>query len=467
MTANRTHDLVIVGGGPAGLSAASVGSELGLKTLVLDEQASPGGQIYRNIERVSPEVRRDLGSDYAQGLTLVETFRKSGAEYQEKAVVWNVEHNGNVYYSLNGKSSQIAAKKVIIAIGATERAVPFSGWNLPGVMGVGAIDAHFKSSGSLPAGPVVLCGSGPLLLLIVGHLTHFGVEIQAVLDTTPSGNILPALSSLPGALKRYDYLLKGVGMLANIAKKRITYYRQVQGYKALGADRVEEVCFTVNDKEHRLPTEMLLVHEGVVSRCDFSMLLGLKHGWDPIQRYWYPETNDRGATASENIYIAGDGAYVHGGVAAAVKGALAAQEIAKDLGLLSPGEMSDATPRLEKELLRELAPRPFIDKLYSPRKNLYSIDDDTLVCRCEEVRAGSIRQAIKEGCREPNEIKSLTRCGMGPCQGRMCGAALAEIVAESQGLQPDELRPLNIRAPVRNLSLVELSEVDLLERAES
>jgi len=464
MKSNGIHDLVIVGGGPAGLSAAAVGSELGLKTLVLDEQAGPGGQLYRNIERVSQPSRKKLGADYEKGLVLIERFRKSGADYQAGAVVWNVEHDGNVYYSAAGRSTQVRARKVVIAIGATERAVPFPGWTLPGVMGAGAIDANFKSSGSIPDEPVVLSGSGPLLLLVIGHLSSLGVEIRAVLDTTPSTNMVSAFSQLPGALKRVGYLLKGVGMLANIKKTGIKYFRNVSDIQAHGNSCLESVSFTVKGTEKHLETGLLLCHEGVVSRCDFSMLLGLKHIWEPVQRYWYPETDVFGRTQSENMYIAGDGAYVHGGVPAALKGSLAALDIAQKLGRLPPSEKSETIPRLEKQLAWELAPRPFVDALYRPRKNLFAVADDTLVCRCEEVRAGDIRQAIREGCREPNEIKALTRCGMGPCQGRMCGSALTEIVAAELQIEPEVLQPLKIRAPLRNLSLIELSEVQLLEK---
>lgn len=460
---SNQQDLIIVGAGPAGLAAAATAAELGLNTLVLDEQSSPGGQLYRNIERVDPGTIRELGPDYAKGLGLVERFRKSGAGYQENAIVWNIEQNGTVCYSHRGKSAQVRAKRVLIAIGATERPVAFPGWNLPGVMGAGAVDANFKSSGTVPAGPVVLCGSGPLLLLVIGHLGHLGVKIQAVLDTTPGDNLLSALPLLPGALRRSDYLLKGVGMLLSLKKSRIKYYRKVTAYQAHGRGKLERVSFTAAGKEFQLETNMLLVHEGVVSRCDFSRLLGLQHTWDSVQRYWYPTTDKFGATAHDTMYIAGDGAFVHGGVPAAIKGSLAVFDIAEKLGKLPPSEKSDTWPGLVKALAAELAPRPFVDALYKPRKNLFEMDDQTLVCRCEEVSAGDIRQAVKEGCREPNEIKALTRCGMGHCQGRMCGALLAEIMAMELKVPPEDLQPLNIRAPVRNLSLVELSDIELLE----
>ncbi len=467
MKKKNLRDVIIIGAGPAGLSAAITAADFGLDVLILDEQPAPGGQLYRNIERVGKHTLQALGPDYSKGLSLVEKFRKSEAEYQGSTIVWNIEPNGTVCFSQGGRSTQIRAKYVIIAIGATERPVPFTGWTLPGVMGAGAIDANFKSSGTIPDGPVVLGGSGPLLLLVIGHLASLGVEISAVLDTTPKGNMISALPLLPGALRRTDYLLKGVGMLLKLKRSGIKYHKNVTEYRAHGNGQLESVSFTAKDTTHQVDSSLLLVHEGIVPRCDFTHLLGLQHHWDPVQRYWYPETNQFGATTNDAIYVAGDGAFVHGGIPAIIKGSLAALDIVEKLKILSAGEKSDTIPRLEKKLSTELAPRPFVDALYKPRPNLYKVSDEIVVCRCEELTAGDIRQAIGEGCREPNEIKALTRCGMGHCQGRMCGAALAEIIAGELKIEPEDLLPLTIRAPVRNLSLVELSEVSLLEDSDS
>ncbi len=467
MDTAKMWDIIIVGAGPAGLSAATTASDLGLDVLVLDEQPSPGGQLYRNIERVEQKTLKTLGPDYSNGLKLVEDFRKSSAHYQGGAIVWNIESDGSVCFSYDGQSTQIRGKHVIVAIGATERPVPFPGWSLPGVMGAGAIDANFKSSGTIPDGPVVLGGSGPLLLLVIGHLASLGVEISAVLDTTPNSNMLSALPLLPGALRRTDYLLKGVGMLLNLKRSGIKYHKNVSGFKADGSGQLESVSFTQKGSSHQIESGFFLVHEGVVPRCDFTQLLGLKHKWDPVQRFWYPQTNTFGATEYEKIYVAGDGAFVHGGIPAILKGSLAVLDVAEKLHVLPASEKGDTIPRLEKELSAELAPRPFVDGLYKPRKVLYSVSDETLVCRCEEVTAGDIRQAVREGCREPNEIKALTRCGMGHCQGRMCGVALTEIVADELKIEPHVLQPLNIRAPVRNLLLSELAEVSLAEDSDS
>ena len=460
---NTFRDIIIIGAGPAGLSAAVAASGYGLDVLVLDEQPSLGGQIYRNIERASDQTLAILGQDYGQGLALVERFRAGKAGYLGNAIVWRIDPNGNICFSRQGKSIEINAKHILIATGAMERPVPFAGWTLPGVMGAGAVDANFKSSNMVPQGPVVLAGSGPLLLLTAAHLVSFGVAIAAVLDTTPVGNILPCLPVVPKALRRPDYLLKGLGMMVNLKLAGIRYVRGVTEYQAHGTDCLDHVSYKTSRNSGTLDAAVMVVHEGIVPRCDLTRQIGIAHLWDPVQRYWYPKTTALGRTEMKAIHVAGDGAFVHGGISAQLKGSFAALDIADSLKALPKQNKTGVAHRIKQQLYRELAPRPFVDALYRPRPNLYSLPPDTLVCRCEAVTAGDIHQAIAEGCRDPNEIKAMTRCGMGQCQGRMCGIALAEITADFLKLEPGELNSLGIRPPIRNISLSELAGLSLLE----
>ncbi|CAB1079865.1 Opine oxidase subunit A [Olavius algarvensis Delta 1 endosymbiont] len=463
---NSFRDIIIIGAGPAGLAAAVTAAEYGLDVLVLDEQPSIGGQIYRNIESASDLTVSILGSDYSQGLELVKKFRSSRAEYLGNAIVWRIDSNGNICLSRQGQSKEINARHILIATGAMERPVPFAGWTLPGVMSVGAADANFKSSNMLPEGPVVLAGSGPLLLSTAGHLVGCGVDVAAVLDTTVPGNFLSCLPAVPKALRRPDYLLKGLGMIMDLQRSGIRHVRGVNAYQAHGTDRLDHVSFKASSESDSLAAGVLLVHEGIVPRCDLTRQVGLDHLWDPVQRCWYPHTTTFGRTELKTIHVAGDGAFVHGGVAAQLKGYLAALDIAASLKALPRHQKNGAARRIKQGLYRELAPRPFVDALYQPRPKLYRFEPDTLVCRCESVTAGDIHQALAEGCRDPNEIKTMTRCGMGQCQGRMCGSALAEITADYMKLEPDGLKPLSIRSPVRNIALAELAELQLLEASD-
>ena len=454
-------DAIAVGAGPAGLAFATTAEALGLNVLVLDEQDAPGGQIYRNIENQTPETLAVLGPDYHHGLSLVNAFRNSRTAYRSNAVVWKIEADGRVCYSRNGESKEIKAQRIVIATGAMERPVPFSGWTMPGVMGVGAVDNLYKSSGILPEGPVAMVGNGPLMLSVAIHLSELGVDVSHFLETKPAFSSLKHLSKLPGAVAKPGYMLKGAAML--LKTRILTKYREtnITGYAVKGNRRAQVLSYASGRGRKDVHTRTILVHEGIIPRTEFPRQLGLKHEWDPVQRYWYPKLDRFGRTRQSNIYVAGDSGFVHGAVAAELKGRLAAIDIASEIKGLT--EVQALLKPARKALKRELAPRPFIDGVYQPRESLYAVDDATQVCRCEEVTAQQIRSAVIQGMETPEMVKSITRCGMGPCQGRMCSSALTEIIAKETRRKMAELSPISIRPPVRNLPVGELTRMQLLK----
>ncbi len=456
----KEWDAVVIGTGPAGLAFASAAAGLGLNVLAVDEQAAPGGQIYRNIERQTPESLELLGADYKRGASLVREFRNSRAEYLPRATVWKIEADGRLCYSAAGRSHEIRAKRIVIAIGAMERPVPFPGWTLPGVMGAGAIDALYKSSGLAPKGPVAMVGSGPLMLSVAIHLHKMGVEISHFLDTRPACSTLKSLRHLPGALARPAYLLKGVGMLLKTGRIVGNRKTNVSRYAAEGHDCIEKLTFQYGKHTGEINTDTLLVHEGIVPRAEFVRQLDLERQWEPVQRYWCPKIDMFGRTSERNIYVAGDSGLVQGAVSAEKKGRLAAIDVAADLKGLQIRKKEELCRSVFRDLNHEIKPRPFIDAAYRPRPDLYAVGDDVMVCRCEEVTAGQIRQAVLQGMKTPETVKSITRCGMGPCQSRMCSSALGELVAAETGRMMQNLTPLSIRPPVRNLFIGELVDMD-------
>lgn len=168
---DRNMDLIVIGAGPAGLSAACAARACGLDVTLVDEQAAPGGQLFRNIEAPMAQELLDP-KERAAGLGLVKRFRESGATYYPGTTVWGLEPH-RVSCTMNGKAEELAASHIIVAPGGMERPVPFPGWTLPGVMGAGGADILLRSGGTLSAdknAPVVLAGNGPLLLLLAGHL---------------------------------------------------------------------------------------------------------------------------------------------------------------------------------------------------------------------------------------------------------------------------------------------------------
>ncbi len=194
------YDVIIIGAGPAGMAAAIECGKSGLSTLVLGDQGSPGGQVYRAIERMRPQELAIFGDDYRHGQDLAHRFREAKVEYLPGAQVWQIDSDHIVSFLIEEKARQAKAGKTIIATGARERPVPIPGWTLAGVMAATAADVLLKSHGIVPDGRIVVAGSGPLLFLTASRLIEFGVTVSAVLDTTPLSNYFAAPLVMPAAL---------------------------------------------------------------------------------------------------------------------------------------------------------------------------------------------------------------------------------------------------------------------------
>ncbi len=465
------YDVIVIGAGPAGLACSAELADKGLDVAILDEQAAPGGQIYRNITAASEKQLSILGEDYAEGINVVKKFEMASPDYLPQARVWQAEANGDVFLSHNGASRKISADYIVISTGAMERPVPFPGWTLPGVMTCGGMSNLFKDSSLSPKEPVVLAGSGPLLWLVVEHLFALDAPVAAILDTTPLGQILPAMKHLPKALKRFGYMMKGVKMIADVhrtaMKRKVPIHRNVKDLKAIGEQRLESVSATRGSKEVSYDATTLLVSEGVIPNTSLVRQIGCDHTWDPIQRYWHPDVQEDGRTNLPAVFVAGDGHFVHGGKSAGLKGRLTGLTIARAMNRLSKEEYQTLTTPVRRELETKLLPRPFIDALYAPRPHLYKMPESTLVCRCEGVTAGQIRDLVQDGLTDHNEIKAIIRCGMGPCQGRMCGSAVHELIVEESGIAPDKARQHRLRPPIKPVSLQELANAELGDSNES
>ncbi len=466
------YDAIVIGAGPAGLACGTELAIKGLDVALLDEQASPGGQIYRNITKATSGQHAILGDDYSAGLKVVEAFNMAPVDYLPQARVWQAEPNGDVFLSHDGASMKLSAEYLVLCTGAMERPVPFPGWTLPGVMTCGGMSNLFKDSSLSPSEPVVVAGSGPLMWLIADHLFALGAPIAAILDTTPLGQVIPAMKHLPRALRRFGFMMKGVKMIAEVhrsaMKKKVPIHRNVKNVRAEGGDRLELVKASCGSKELSFNATTLLVNEGIIPNTSLLRQVGCSHSWDPVQRFWYPTVTPEGRSSNlANVFIAGDGNFVHGAKSAELKGRLAGMAIAHELHRMSKAEYASQATTVRKELAEDILPRPFIDALYTPRKDLFSLTDETTVCRCEGVTAGRIRELVKEGYTDHNEIKAIIRCGMGPCQGRMCGSAVLELIAEGSGLPAKELRQHRLRPPIKPVSLQELANAKLGETDES
>jgi NADPH-dependent 2,4-dienoyl-CoA reductase/sulfur reductase-like enzyme len=457
-------DLAIVGGGPAGLAAADEAARLGISTVLLDEQPDIGGQIYRAITSSPLHDRALLGQDYWHGETLARLFRESGATHIPLATVWNIASSRELDVSIAGRGASIGARHILLATGAMERPFPFPGWTLPGVLTIGAAQTLLKSTGDYLPGKLVLAGTGPLMWLLAAQYLRAGAAIEAILDTTPHSNWKAALP-YAGEFLISPYLTKGVKLLAEV-RRRVPIIRRVEGLHAHGAESFRKVTYHCeNGHSGRIEAQWLLVHQGVVPNVNAAMAAGCRHSWNDKQACFRPELDDWFESTVDGISLAGDGAGIQGARAAEACGRLAALGIATKLGHITT-ELRNRHARPHRKTLRRWSRgRSFLDLLHRPRSSHRIPKDETIICRCEEITAGELRKVVELGCPGPNQAKAFLRCGMGPCQGRLCGLTVTETMAEALGASAGVVGYYHIRPPFKPVTLGQIASYPTSEDA--
>jgi thioredoxin reductase/bacterioferritin-associated ferredoxin len=467
-------DLLVIGAGPAGLTAATRAAGLGLDTVLIDEQPAPGGQIYRAINSSPVQNRAILGTDYWHGLELMEPFRRCGARYIAGAMVWAVsrlEDGGfEVAYTTTADNQAylLQTRHVILATGAQERPFPIPGWTLPGVITAGAAQILLKTSGVVPGGTTVLAGGGPLLYLLAWQYLNAGVKIHSILETTPPGRWRDALPHAWSFL-RSPYLGKGMKLLRAV-RAAVPVVAGVTAIKALsgpGTGQLAELRYSAGGQTRTLAVDQLLLHQGVVPNTNLSRAIGADHAWSERQDCWEPVVDAFGATSAPQVTIAGDGAGIAGAIAAEHRGSLAALHAAASLGHIDGKARDQAAAPHRAALARATRGREFFDTLYRVPQALRRPVGDVIVCRCEEVTAEEVRQAARMGCQGPNQMKAFLRCGMGPCQGRFCGLTVAELIADEQGRHPREVGYYRVRFPIKPVTLGEMASLPQTDASRS
>ena len=440
-------------------------AELGLKTVLIDEQTSPGGQIYRALSDAPAERVSLLGADYQRGRTLFDAFHGSDAEYWPDTSVWSLNQDRELGVVREGRAATHRFDRVIIASGAMERPVPFPGWTLPGVMNAGAAQILLKSAGVVPADGTVIARVGPLLLLVAWQYVRAGVNVKAVLEISPRRNMFRAAPHLLNATAAGNYLRRGVKYTIDLARAGVPIHYGVSRLQAQGAQHIESVAFAASTwrgrRDRVLPTDSLLVHFGVNPRTNLVRAAGGRLEWDAELQCWRPQVDQWGNTSVGGIAVAGDAAAIGGAISAEHSGRLAALAAACSLDHITVAER-DRLGRADVVWRRkDLRIRPFLNALYRLPQEFLAPENETIVCRCEEISAGEIRQAVHEGHSDPDQVKFLLRCGMGPCQGRQCAQSTAHIVAATRQLPAGAFAPFRVRPPIRPLSIEQLANLEM------
>ena len=447
-------EILVIGAGPAGMSAAIELLSHGLSVTVVDDQPLPGGRIFAAIESRKPHSDEDQS-----GADLVARFRASGGNYLPLTEVWQIEPGPRVFLTRRGRATSLEPDFVLLAGGAQERPMPFPGWQLPGVMTVGAAQILLKTARQIPDHPVWLAGSGPLLLLYAHQLTAAGGEIAGILDLTPAGRQAASLGLVPAALG-YGWrdLLRGLGW--KIELRKIRTISDVVSLEAVGSECLESVHFqTRSGISGDIDAKLLFVHDGVVPGIHNTLAARCDHRWNTQQRCFEPIVDRFGQTSNPSIFVAGDGASIAGARAAISSAKVAATGVALAAGKITARDADRVSKPLRRNLKSAAGFRRLIDSLYPASEG--SVDDRTIICRCEEVTAGALRDQLRGRPHlGPDGLKSATRAGMGPCQGRQCGLSLTRLIEEIHGGAPNEIGFLRIRPPLKPLTIGELAALD-------
>ncbi|HEF5872977.1 TPA: FAD-dependent oxidoreductase [Burkholderia cenocepacia] len=450
---------VIVGAGPAGVRAAEALVDAGLRPVVIDENARWGGQIYRQPPPDGTFVRGkralygfDAGKADAVHRTMAALLPH--VDYRPDTLAWACGA-GRVDTLQGGREVTVPYSHLIVASGATDRMLPVPGWTLAGVYTLGGAQVALKAQGCAIGRRIVFAGTGPLLYLVAYQYAKAGAQVAAVLDTSPlrrQAAAAPALLRMPSIFAKGLYYIgwlraHGIAIETGVTLERVLGDRHVTGLAwRAGGDGARRA------PPRLLDCDALGLGFGLRAETQLADLAGCRFGFDPLHRAWLPERDAAGRTSVRGIYVAGDGAGIAGADAAEASGRRAALALLDDAGIAprSPSGKPDAAA-LEHMLARIGTFRAGLEAAFAPPAELAArCPDDTIVCRCEEIDAGTLRRCIRGGAAtELNRLKALTRVGMGRCQGRMCGDAAALVLAAATGRPLADVGRLRVQPPVK------------------
>ncbi|WP_054899712.1 NAD(P)/FAD-dependent oxidoreductase [Pseudomonas sp. NBRC 111131] len=442
-------EIVIIGAGPAGIRAAQTLVAHGVRPVLLDEASRGGGQIYRQQPahfRRSAKTLYGFEAAKAQALHTALEQLHGKLDYRPETLVWNAEHPVLDTLHQGQVADRLAFDRVIIATGATDRVLPIPGWTLPGVYTLGAAQIALKFQGCAIGERVVLAGSGPLLYLVAYQYAKAGATVAAVLDTSPFS---AQARALPYLLLQPATFAKGLYYRAWLALKGIPVHQGVTLLGIEGTQRASAVRWSQGGRAQQLACDAVAFAHALRSETQLADLLGCQFAWNALNRAWLPVRDAQGRASSDGVYLAGDGAGILGADGAEMAGELAALTLLADLG--KPIDL-----RRQRHLQRRLATlqhfRRGLEQAFPfPQQWARQTPDSLTVCRCEQITAGEIRDTVRAGHWEINRVKAMCRVGMGRCQGRVCGAAAAELIACESGRPLDQVGRLRGQAPVKPL----------------
>jgi D-hydroxyproline dehydrogenase subunit alpha len=423
--AQRSFDVLVIGGGPAGMAAAACAAECGVRAGIVDDNPGLGGQIWRGESAVDDNVQEN-DKQNADASTWAQRLGMSGAALLcGLRVVQQPESGVLLAENLDG-FRELKYDKLVLATGARERFLPFPGWTLPNVMGAGGLQAMVKCGLPIRGKRVVVAGTGPLLLAVAAYLRKHGAEIPVICEQASWGSLARfglALSRWPGKIIQGVQLkrdLAGTPLAAN------SWPIAAHGQQALAGVTIRRA-----GKVENLACDYLACGFHLVPNLELPLLLGCGLAQGSVQ------VDDFQETTVSSVFCAGEPTSIGGVELALVEGQIA--------GLAAAGHAAEARAFFpQRQKARRFA--QLLDHTFRLRPELRNLSSpETIVCRCEDVSYARLQQ-----CTSWRSAKLQARCGMGPCQGRVCGPATQFLFKWN----PDSVRPPVFPARVETMAAV-------------
>jgi D-hydroxyproline dehydrogenase subunit alpha len=456
------NDVVVIGGGPAGIAAASTAASFGLKVALIDERVTFGGQIFK---RVGPgfdlRERKSLGKDYSRGSDLVDELEKPNITLFPATTALTID-DGRVITSHPDEGVRaFDYKSIVIAPGAYDRPVAFPGWTLPGVMTAGAVQTLVKTQRISPGKRIFFAGSGPLALAFSAQLISLGAPVFKVIESSPFPSPINALRLLTRVGGNLDLAQDAVKYRTALLKARVPFRYGRIIVRAEGNGRLESVTHAKVDRDwNPIPgTEIteecdaLCVGYGFFPSHELFRLVDCDFSYDENKGGFAVVKDEWGATSVDSVYAVGDGTGVTGSYSAVAQGRLAALRIAERAGKIDAKKRDQEATPYKRELSARNRFQEALNKMFDVGRGIYRLaDSETVICRCESVKRKAIDPII-DSTDDVSVVKGISRAGMGLCQGRNCQRHIAAMIADRHGKPIEKIAFQTPRFPVKPVEI--------------